>query len=113
MKSKWLFLLLWMCVIVRPEAWGQEVKSANTVAEEWIQVSSSSATVLQWFEWIEKSTGIVLSYNPAQMELGDVCRIEHGGKNDCGDTCASHSLRLSGENCCSTSSEAGDSCTED
>lgn len=80
MKSKWLFLLLWMCVIVRPEAWGQEVKSANTVAEEWIQVSSSSATVLQWFEWIEKSTGIVLSYNPAQMELGDVCRIEHGGK---------------------------------
>lgn len=54
MKSKWLFLLLWMCVIVRPEAWGQEVKSANTVAEEWIQVSSSSATVLQWFEWIEK-----------------------------------------------------------
>lgn len=33
---------------------GQEVKSANTVAEEWIQVSSSSATVLQWFEWIEK-----------------------------------------------------------
>ena len=59
---------------------GQEVKSANTVAEEWIQVSSSSATVLQWFEWIEKSTGIVLSYNPAQMELGDVCRIEHGGK---------------------------------
>ena len=80
MKSKWLFLLLWMCVIVRPEAWGQEVKSANTVAEEWIQVSSSSATVLQWFEWIEKSTGIVLSYNPAQMELGEVCRIEPGGR---------------------------------
>ena len=69
MKSKWLFLLLWMCVIVRPEAWGQEVKSANTVAEEWIQVSSSSATVLQWFEWIEKSTGIVLSYNPAQIPV--------------------------------------------
>ena len=59
-------------MVARPEAWGQEVKSANTVAEEWIQVSSSSATVLQWFEWIEKSTGIVLSYNPAQMELGDV-----------------------------------------
>ena len=80
MKSKWLLLLLWMCMVARPEAWGQEVKSANTVAEEWIQVNSSSATVLQWFEWIEKSTGIVLSYNPAQMELGDVCRIEHGGK---------------------------------
>lgn len=80
MKSKWLFLLLWMCVIVRPEAWGQEVKSANTVAEEELTCIHSSATVLQWFEWIEKSTGIVLSYNPAQMELGDVCRIEHGGK---------------------------------
>ena len=80
MKSKWLLFLLWMCMVARPDAWGQEVKSANTVAEEWIQVNSSSATVLQWFEWIEKSTGIVLSYNPAQMELGDVCRIEHGGK---------------------------------
>ena len=80
MKSKWLLLLLWMCVFARLEAWGQEVRSENTVAEEWIQVSSSSATVLQWFEWIEKSTGIVLSYNPTQMELGDVCRIEHGGK---------------------------------
>ena len=40
-------------MVARPEAWGQEVKSANTVAEEWIQVNSSSATVLQWFEWIE------------------------------------------------------------
>lgn len=54
MKSKWLLLLLWMCMVARPEAWGQEVKSVNTVAEEWIQVNSSSATVLQWFEWIEK-----------------------------------------------------------
>lgn len=80
MKSKWLLLLLWMCMVARPEAWGQEVKSANTVAEEWIQVNSSSATVLQWFEWIEKSTGIVLSYNPAQMELGEVHRIEPGGR---------------------------------
>ena len=80
MKSKWLLLLLWMCMVARPEAWGQEVKSANTVAEEWIQVNSSSATVLQWFEWIEKSTGIVLSYNPAQMELGELRRIEPGGK---------------------------------
>ena len=80
MKSKWLLLLLWMCMVARPEAWGQEVKSANTVAEEWIQVNSSSATVLQWFEWIEKSTGIVLSYNSAQMELGEVCRIEPGGR---------------------------------
>lgn len=80
MKSKWLLLLLWMCMVARPEAWGQEVKSANTVAEEWIQVNSSSATVLQWFEWIEKSTGIVLSYNSAQMELGEVRRIEPGGR---------------------------------
>lgn len=54
MKSKWLLLLLWMCMVARLEAWGQEVKSANTVVEEWIQVNFSSATVLQWFEWIEK-----------------------------------------------------------
>ena len=85
-------------MVARPEAWGQEVKSANTVAEEWIQVNSSSATVLQWFEWIEKSTGIVLSYNPAQMELGEVRRIEPG---------------VSGENCFRTSSQTGGSCTED
>lgn len=54
MKSKWLLLLLWMCVIARPEAWGQEVKSANTVAEEWIQVNSSSATVFADLNGLKK-----------------------------------------------------------
>lgn len=81
MKNKWLLLFWWMmCVIGLQETGGQERKSENTVAEEWVQVSSSSATVLQWFEWIEKQTGIVLSYNSGQIELGDVCRIERGGK---------------------------------
>lgn len=59
---------------------GQEVKSAHTVAEEWIQVPGSSATVSQWFGWIEKYTGIVLSYNAAQIEMDKVCRIERGEK---------------------------------
>ena len=54
MKSKWLLLLLWMCMVARPEAWGQEVKSANTVAEEWIQVNSSSATYCSGLNGLKK-----------------------------------------------------------
>lgn len=86
MKSKWLLLLLWtVCGIGLQKIEGQEVKSDNTVAEEWIQVHASSATVLQWFNWIEKETGIVLSYNPAQIEVDKVCRVEKGGRMTVGE----------------------------
>lgn len=81
MKNRWLFLLLWMMSgFGFQQVNGQEVKSAHTVAEEWIQVPGSSATVSQWFGWIEKYTGIVLSYNAAQIEMDKVCRIERSEK---------------------------------
>lgn len=81
MKNRWLFLLLWMMSAFGfQQVSGQEVKSEHTVAEEWIQVPGSSATVSQWFGWIEKYTGIVLAYNAAQIEMDKVCRIERSEK---------------------------------
>lgn len=82
MKNRWLYLLLWLTVSVAgmQDARGQKVKPDNTVAEKWMQVNASSATVLQWFEWIEKSTDVVLSYNPTQIDLDKRCRIEQGGR---------------------------------
>lgn len=82
MKNRWLYLLLWLTVSVAgmQKARGQKVEPDNTVAEKWMQVNASSATVLQWFEWIEKSTDVVLSYNPTQIDLDKRCRIEQGGR---------------------------------
>ena len=39
------------------------------MAEETLSISASSATILRWFEIIEKECGIVLSYNPAMIDL--------------------------------------------
>lgn len=47
----------------------------DIVAEESIQVKASSATILQWFRWIESTRNIILSYNPAQIDLDRTCRI--------------------------------------
>lgn len=47
----------------------------NTVAEESLQVKASSATVLQWFKWIESSKNVILSYNPALIDINKTCRI--------------------------------------
>lgn len=52
---------------------GQE--KDDIVAEESIQVKASSATILQWFRWIESTRNIILSYNPAQIDLDRTCRI--------------------------------------
>lgn len=81
MKNRGL-LLLWgmMSVLGFLQVRGQEVKSDHTVAEEWMQVPASSATVWQWFGWIEKQTGLVLSYNAAQIDLEEVCRVTRSGK---------------------------------
>lgn len=47
----------------------------DIVAEESIQVKASSATILQWFRWIESTRNIILSYNPTQIDLDRTCRI--------------------------------------
>mgnify|MGYP001028890185 CR=1 FL=1 len=80
MRSRLYILLLWAVALLSiTEADGQELKPSSTVAEERVQVSASSATVLQWFGLIEQQCGIVLSYNPAQIDLTKVCTVEAGG----------------------------------
>lgn len=78
MKSR-LYILLLLAVLGMTEVDGQDLKPSDTVAEELVQVSASSATVLQWFGYIEKQCGIVLSYNPAQIDLTKICTIETAG----------------------------------
>lgn len=55
--------------------YGQETDIINDMAGERIYVSASSATVLEWFDRIEKETGITLSYNPSMIELDRQCRV--------------------------------------
>lgn len=52
--------------------------AAGRVAEERITISGSSATVLQWFDEIERQTGIVLSYDPSAIDLGRRCTLSSG-----------------------------------
>lgn len=69
-----LFILLFTAI-----ASGQETTSKMNLAEERISVSASSATVLQWFNKIEREARITLSYNPSHIDLGKVCRITTSG----------------------------------
>nr|WP_325289549.1 hypothetical protein [uncultured Bacteroides sp.] len=43
------------------------------LAEERISVSASSATVLQWFNKIEREARITLSYNPSHIFPHPIC----------------------------------------
>lgn len=69
-----LFILLFTAI-----AGGQETTGRMNLAEERISVSASSATVLQWFNKIEREAHITLSYNPSHIDLGKVCRITTSG----------------------------------
>lgn len=69
-----LFILLFTAI-----AGGQETTGRMNLAEERISVSASSATVLQWFNKIEREARITLSYNPSHIDLGKVCRITTSG----------------------------------
>lgn len=69
-----IFLIL--CMLLSG-GYGQIKPQQSSIAEERIHVNASSATVLQWFRWIEKEKGLTLSYNPSQIDLNKVCRIEH------------------------------------
>lgn len=54
----------------------------NTVSagKERLTVTASSATVRQWFVFIEKECGITLSYNPSLIDLDRKCRTEMTGE---------------------------------
>lgn len=55
---------------------GQEDNNWKKVAGEYVQVDISSATVRQWFDWIEKNKGIVLSYNASLIDLDKICKVD-------------------------------------
>ena len=56
----------------------------DAIAEERISVAASSATVLQWFDQIEKQCGITLSYNPSAIDLDQVCTFKTAGTTTVG-----------------------------
>ena len=67
MKRLYLLLLIIIAqVSTSYEVYSQTRQSEHMVAEETLSIS---ATILRWFEIIEKECGIVLSYNPAMIDL--------------------------------------------
>lgn len=74
--------ILWVLALVlfrMTLAHGQGVSPSGALTEETLHVNASSATVLQWLSKIEGDLGIVLSYNPAQIDLNSVRRIDKAG----------------------------------
>ena len=69
-------IFLGVCMLTLT-GYGQVISGQNIIAEKRIHVNASSATVLQWFRWIEKEKQITLSYNPSQIDLNKICRIEY------------------------------------
>lgn len=59
---------------------GQELPAGQPIAEERIQVTASSATVLQWFGYIERQLDLTLSYTPSLIDLHKTCRISASGQ---------------------------------
>ncbi len=55
---------------------GQQATVTSSLAEERIQVTASSATVLQWFDKIEKEGHLTLSYNASLIDLHQICQIQ-------------------------------------
>lgn len=61
-------LLALLITLVTTLTYGQKSPDIRTIAEERIRVTASSATVLQWFDKIEKETQITLAYNPSHID---------------------------------------------
>lgn len=60
-------------------AHAQATDNARALTEETLRVEASSATVQQWLSRIETGLGIVISYNPAQIDVDKVRRIDRPG----------------------------------
>lgn len=76
---------MWTVCLLSASLFGQEVSESRTITEEQLHVNASSATVLQWFRWIEKNKQITLSYNPSQIDLEQRCRIRESGDMTVGE----------------------------
>lgn len=66
-------LLALLITLVTTLTYGQKSPDIRTIAEERIRVTASSATVLQWFDKIEKETQITLAYNPSHIDPRHAC----------------------------------------
>lgn len=73
-------LLALLITLVTTLTYGQKSPDIRTIAEERIRVTASSATVLQWFDKIEKETQITLAYNPSHIDLNKTCPITITGE---------------------------------
>lgn len=74
--------ILWVLALVlfrMTMAHAQDTNSARVLTEETLRVNASSASVLQWLSKIEGDLGIVISYNPAQVDVNKVVRIDRQG----------------------------------
>lgn len=60
-------------------AQAQNSDNARVLTEETLRVNASSASVLQWLSKIEADLGIVISYNPAQVDVNKVVGISRPG----------------------------------
>lgn len=76
---------MWTVCLLSASLFGQEISESRTITEEQLHVNASSATVLQWFRWIEKNKQITLSYNPSQIDLEQRCRIRESGDMTVGE----------------------------
>ena len=78
----------------------QEIPAGQPIAEARIQVTASSATVLQWFDKIEKETQITLAYNPSHIDPRHACsrsdsrRPHHQGQTILPSKCTTQLARL-------------------
>lgn len=74
--------ILWVLALVlfrMTLAQAQNSDNARVLTEETLRVNASSASVLQWLSKIEADLGIVISYNPAQVDVNKVVGISRPG----------------------------------
>lgn len=85
MKKLYMLLIMLTALSCMPSTvFCQSWQPDDTVAEETLTISASSATVLQWFDKIEKECNIILSYNPSTIDLDKKVSISISGKTTVG-----------------------------
>lgn len=76
MRFKFLFITFLSSIFIGISA--QESKT-NHMAEVNVNITSSSASLYQWFKLIEDS-GVILSYNPSLINMNQQIKVKKGNK---------------------------------
>lgn len=79
MNRVWSIFCAVMLVCKAALAYGQTPADSGVVGEH-IQVIAARATVQEWFSYIGRETGIILSYNATAIDLSRTCRIDISGE---------------------------------